>query len=111
MSSTKDGMMVILSSPSGAGKTTLVKKISLENNFQISISHTTRPPSTNEINGKDYFFVNKGEFEVLIKIDEFSVDIETEDKKNGKINYETINWTKKIWSKTIKNCMKTFLHV
>ena len=71
MSSTKDGVMVILSSPSGAGKTTLVKKISLENNFQISISHTTRPPRTNEINGKDYFFVNKEKFEVLIKKDEF----------------------------------------
>ena len=63
--------MVILSSPSGAGKTTLVKKISLENNFQISISHTTRPPRTNEINGKDYFFVKKDKFEDLIKKEEF----------------------------------------
>ena len=71
MSSIKDGMMVILSSPSGAGKTTLVKKISLENNYHISISHTTRPPRTNEINGKDYFFVNKDKFEILIKKDEF----------------------------------------
>jgi len=66
MSSINDGMMVILSSPSGAGKTTLVKKISLQNNFQISISHTTRPPRTNEIDGKDYFFVNKEKFEDLI---------------------------------------------
>ena len=71
MSSIKDGMIVVLSSPSGAGKTTLVKKISLENSFQISISHTTRPPRTNEINGKDYFFINKDKFEVLIKKDEF----------------------------------------
>ena len=71
MSSIKDGMIVVLSSPSGAGKTTLVKKISLENNFQISISHTTRPPRTNEINGKDYFFVNEDKFEALIKKDEF----------------------------------------
>ena len=71
MSSIKDGTIVILSSPSGAGKTTLVKKISLENNFQISISHTTRPPRTNEINGKDYFFINKDKFEVLIKKKEF----------------------------------------
>ena len=71
MSLTKDGVMVILSSPSGAGKTTLVKKISLANNFQISISHTTRPPRTNEINGVDYFFVNKNKFEVLIKKKEF----------------------------------------
>ncbi len=71
MPSTKDGVMVILSSPSGAGKTTLVKKISLANNFQISISHTTRPPRTNEINGEDYFFVNKDKFEILIKKKEF----------------------------------------
>ena len=71
MSSIKDGMIVVLSSPSGAGKTTLVKKISLENNFQISISHTTRLPRTNEINGKDYFFVDKEKFEILIKKDEF----------------------------------------
>ena len=71
MSSTKDGMMVILSSPSGAGKTTLVKKISLANNFQISISHTTRLPRTDEINGEDYFFVNKDKFEILIKKKEF----------------------------------------
>ena len=48
MSSEKDGIIVVLSSPSGAGKTTLVKKIAKENNFQISISHTTRKPRTNE---------------------------------------------------------------
>ena len=63
--------MVILSSPSGAGKTTLVKKISSINNFQISISHTTRPPRTNEVDGKDYFFVSKEKFETLIKKNEF----------------------------------------
>ena len=63
--------MVILSSPSGAGKTTLVKKISSINNFHISISHTTRPPRTNEVDGKDYFFVNKEKFETLIKKKEF----------------------------------------
>ena len=58
MSSTKDGIMVVLSSPSGAGKTTLVKKISQQENFVISVSHTTRKPRTNEIDGKDYHFVN-----------------------------------------------------
>ena len=42
MFSSKDGKMIILSSPSGAGKTTLVKKISQEKHFKISISHTTR---------------------------------------------------------------------
>jgi guanylate kinase len=71
MSAEKDGIIVILSSPSGAGKTTLVKKISIENNFKISISHTTRKPRTNEVNGKDYFFVNQEEFKNLVDKDEF----------------------------------------
>ena len=65
MSAEKDGIIIILSSPSGAGKTTLVKKISKENNFKISISHTTRKPRTNEVNGKDYFFVNEEVFKNL----------------------------------------------
>ena len=71
MSLNKDGIIVILSSPSGAGKTTLVKKIALENNFKISISHTTRKPRTSEVNGKDYFFISEDEFKKLIKNQEF----------------------------------------
>jgi len=71
MPAEKDGIIVILSSPSGAGKTTLVKKISKENNFKISISHTTRKPRTNEINSKDYFFVNEKEFKNLVEKGEF----------------------------------------
>ena len=67
MLSSKDGKMIILSSPSGAGKTTLVKKISKEKNYKISISHTTREPRANEIDGKDYFFVSKNKFEELIR--------------------------------------------
>ena len=66
----KDGKMIILSSPSGAGKTTLVKKISEEKKFKISISHTTREPRPNEIDGVDYFFISKPEFENLIKNDQ-----------------------------------------
>ena len=71
MSLKKDGIIVILSSPSGAGKTTLVKKIAQENNFIISISHTTREPRTNETNGKDYFFTSEEEFKNLIQNEEF----------------------------------------
>ena len=63
--------MVVLSSPSGAGKTTLVKLISKNRNFFKSISHTTRPPRTNEANGVDYFFVNKSKFQNLINRGEF----------------------------------------
>ena len=71
MSSFKKGGMYILSSPSGAGKTTLVKKISKNKNFLISISHTTRLPRPNEKNGKDYFFTSKRNFKKLIKKGEF----------------------------------------
>ena len=67
MSLTGDGLIIILSSPSGAGKTTLVKKLSKLNNFITSVSHTTRPPRTNETNGKDYFFISKKKFKSLIK--------------------------------------------
>ena len=63
--------MVILSSPSGAGKTTLVKLLSKKNSFFISISHTTRKPRPNEIDGNDYHFVSDDEFKRLIKNDEF----------------------------------------
>ena len=66
MSDNQEGIIVILSSPSGAGKTSLVKEISLKNNFSISISHTTRKPRSNEIDGKDYFFINQNEFKELI---------------------------------------------
>ena len=71
MPTDNDGVMVILSSPSGAGKTTLVNLLSKINNFEISISHTTRKPRPNEIPNKDYFFVNEDEFKRLIKNQEF----------------------------------------
>jgi len=71
MSLRKDGIVVVLSSPSGAGKTTLVKKIAQKNNFKISISYTTRKPRTNEVNGKDYFFISDEEFKSLINNQEF----------------------------------------
>ena len=71
MSSFKKGGMIVLSSPSGAGKTTLVKKISKYKNFVVSISHTTRTPRPSEKNGKDYFFISKNNFKKLIKKKEF----------------------------------------
>ena len=71
MPSEKDGVMIILSSPSGAGKTTLVKKLSENDNFEISISHTTRQPRPNEKQNQDYYFVNETEFKRLINNEEF----------------------------------------
>ena len=71
MPTSNDGIMVILSSPSGAGKTTLVNLLAKKNNFEISVSHTTRKPRSNESSGKDYYFVSDQEFKRLIKNDEF----------------------------------------
>ena len=71
MPTKNDGIMVILSSPSGAGKTTLVNLLSTQDNFEISISHTTRQPRPNETYDKDYYFVNDDEFKRLINNEEF----------------------------------------
>ena len=71
MPSENDGTMVILSSPSGAGKTTLVSLLAKQNNFEISISHTTREPRNGETPNKDYYFVNDKEFKRLINNQEF----------------------------------------
>ena len=71
MPTPNDGIMVILSSPSVAGKTTLVNLLSKQDNFKISISHTTRLPRPNETPDKDYYFVNDQEFKRLIQNQEF----------------------------------------
>jgi guanylate kinase len=71
MPSENDGVMIVLSSPSGAGKTTLVKMLSKKDNYEISISHTTRQPRHDEANNKDYYFVNEDEFKRLINNQEF----------------------------------------
>jgi len=66
-----DGIMIILSSPSGAGKTTLVNLLSKVDNFEVSVSHTTRQPRPNETPNKDYYFVEEKEFQRLINNGEF----------------------------------------
>ena len=67
MSDDVNNIMVILSSPSGAGKTTITKKIQQKyQSFKISVSHTTRKPRPNEIDGVDYFFISKEKFKKLI---------------------------------------------
>jgi guanylate kinase len=71
MSTKEDGVMIVLSSPSGAGKTTLSKLLSKQNNYYISVSHTTRKPRINEIDTRDYHFVSEEEFKSLIKNNEF----------------------------------------
>ncbi len=70
MSLKQDGVIIVLSSPSGAGKTTLVKKISNLKKFSISISYTTRIPRKSEVNGEDYYFISESEFKNLINDNE-----------------------------------------
>lgn len=72
MKQTEENILLILSSPSGAGKTTLTKKIQQKyQNFKISVSHTTRLPRVNEIDGVDYYFVSKQKFQDLVEKDSF----------------------------------------
>ena len=123
MSLTGDGLIVILSSPSGAGKTTLVKKLSKLNNFITSVSHTTRTPRTNETNGKDYFFISKNYFKVLIKKKNFleyakvfnnyygsSKNFVIKNLKKGKNVLFDIDWqgTEKIKKQKLKFRLITF---
>ena len=68
----KDNILVILSSPSGVGKTTLTKKIQQKyQSFKISVSHTTRSPRSNEVDGVDYYFISNNEFQKLISENRF----------------------------------------
>ena len=116
MSSFKKGGMFILSSPSGAGKTTLVKKIIKNKNFVVSVSHTTRPPRPSEKNGRDYFFISKNNFKKLIKTGKFlehakvfdnyygsSKELITKKLKKGKNIIFDIDWqgTRQIRNKNL----------
>ncbi|CAO6131650.1 Gmk Guanylate kinase [Candidatus Pelagibacterales bacterium] len=72
ISKSKRGLILILSSPSGAGKTTLAKKIEhSDKNFKISVSYTTRTPRTNEVDGVDYNFVSIKKFQELASQNKF----------------------------------------
>ena len=123
MSSKEDGIIVILSSPSGAGKTTLAKLLSKKKNFSISISHTTRKPRINEIKGKDYYFVDQDYFKLLITNNEFleyakvfnnlygtSKSQVIENLEKGKNVIFDIDWqgTEKIKEKQLKYQLITF---
>ena len=66
------GLMFILSSPSGAGKTTIARRLLAEDGeIKLSVSVTTRPMRPGEVDGKDYFFVNRGEYDRMVAADEF----------------------------------------
>ena len=72
MMSHEENVLVILSSPSGVGKTTLTKKIQQKyQSFKISVSHTTRLPRSNEVDGVDYYFISNKRFEEMIREKKF----------------------------------------
>ena len=115
--------MIILSSPSGAGKTTLSKLLSKNKDFYISVSHTTRKPRINETNSKDYYFVNQDQFKLLIDENEFlefakvfnhhygtSKSFVIESLEKGKNVVFDIDWqgTEKIKEKKLKYKLITF---
>ena len=115
--------MIILSSPSGAGKTTLVKLLSERKGFVTSISHTTRTPRSNEIDGKDYHFISNEKFEKMINNEEFLEFAKVfknfygttksnifEELNKGKNVIFDIDWqgTNQIISQKFKNKLLTF---
>ena len=118
-----EGIMIILSSPSGAGKTTLVKLLSERKNFVTSISHTTRTPRSNEVNGEDYHFVNNQKFNKMVSNNEFleyakvfkhlygttKLNVLTELSKGRNVIFD-IDWqgTNQIISQNLKNKLVTF---
>ena len=72
MNNLRKSLMIVLSSPSGAGKTTLSKKIQQsDNSFKISVSHTTRKARPNEVDGVDYHFVDQQRFKELLNNNSF----------------------------------------
>ena len=115
--------MKILSSPSGAGNTTLVKLLSERKGFLTSISHTTRTPRSNEVDGKDYHFVNNDKFQKMINTKEFleyakvfknfygttKSNIFKELDKGNNVIFD-IDWqgTNQIISQKLKNRLLTF---
>ncbi len=95
MTPTGDHIMVVLSSASGVGKTTITKKLQQKyENFKISVSHTTRSPRSNEIDGIDYNFVSKKTFEELIKNGEFYEHAKIFDNYYGTLKKQVDNTIK-----------------
>lgn len=84
MSSKNKGILFVISAPSGAGKSSLIQSIlEADNNFELSISATTRKPRKGEEEGKHYFFMNDDEFDALISKNEFIEYAEVHNHKYG----------------------------
>jgi guanylate kinase len=69
----RKGILVIISAASGAGKSTIIKRVMADDpNCVFAVSHTTRPPRPNEVDGKDYYFINDQDFDDMVKADAFA---------------------------------------
>ncbi len=69
--SVKPGKLLVLSGPGGVGKSTVAKQLRERDEFWVSVSATTRSPRSNEVDGRDYFFVSDAQFKSMINNDEF----------------------------------------
>jgi guanylate kinase len=84
LNSKNKGILFVISAPSGAGKSSLIQSIlEADNNFELSISATTRKPRKGEEEGKHYFFMNDDEFDALISKNEFIEYAEVHNHKYG----------------------------
>ncbi|MDZ4693615.1 MAG: guanylate kinase [Deltaproteobacteria bacterium] len=72
MNFVKRGLLFVVSSPSGAGKTTLARRLAAEHDLSFSVSYTTRKPRVGEVDGRDYHFVDNEQFQKMVEAREFA---------------------------------------
>src|ERR1700743_1995878 len=84
MSNKRRGLMLVISSPSGAGKTSLSRRLVADHpDLELSVSATTRAPRPGEEDGREYHFVTRKRFEAMVKGDEFLEHAEVHEHRYG----------------------------
>ena len=90
--SSRTGILLLVSGPSGSGKTTLCRRLSDENEAHYSISCTTRPPREGEVNGRDYHFLDREDFQKRIEAGEFLEHAEVHGNHYGTLKSEVLDF-------------------